>query len=144
MAKFYDEFYKQEETGHDELVIRCITDESIRGKIIPDTISLKGQIQVLSCGSKHFPKNSDLPIYLVGKDGDITKITKESLQYDNDKIRAEILNEKDYYIYQNQTYTMKDMDKLIKCIPYEDTRNELLGKFYDNPHSFKISNLWGY
>ena len=142
MAKFYDEFYRQEETGHDELVIRCITDESIRGKIIPDTISFKGQMQVLNCGSKHFPKNSELPIYLVGKDGDITKITKESLQYD--KIRAEILNEKDCCIYQNQTYTMKDMDKLIKCIPYESTRNELLKEFYDNPHSFKNFKLRWY
>ena len=65
MAKFYDEFYRQEETGHDELVIRCITDESIRGKIIPDTISFKGQIQVLSCGMNPYAPRSTKTLYTI-------------------------------------------------------------------------------
>jgi len=132
MAKFYDEFYKQEETGHDELVIRCITDESIRGKIIPDTISFKGQMQVLNCGSKHFPKNSELPIYLVGKDGDITKITNESLwfyknEYNNYKQKKQDCFDKDTcnkkdsckwlneLYYKNEFFISERKEVEIKC-----------------------------
>lgn len=34
MAKFYDEFYRQKGTKHDDLVIKCVTDDEIARKII--------------------------------------------------------------------------------------------------------------
>jgi len=33
MSRFYDEFYRQKGTRHDDLVIRCVTDDQIRSEI---------------------------------------------------------------------------------------------------------------
>lgn len=50
MSRFYDEFYKQKGTRHDDLVIKCVTDDDLRSKITEISVApVKYEFEVESC-----------------------------------------------------------------------------------------------
>lgn len=111
MAKFYDEFYKQEETGHDELVIRCLEDEELRNKILGVNKDLiDGEMQVFTCGKKLFMPG-EVPLYLQSMDGDISIPEISSSGVWIDGYETKYVRGKDYQIYDIDT-----KEDIIRCV----------------------------